>query len=175
MATTKSTKKEKKISPKAKTAKTSKAQKELDNTKIQLSEINEKYLRLYSEFENFRKRTAREKLDLMGSAGKEIMTDLLPILDDFERAQSAMANSGDIEALKKGIELISDKFFKTLQSKGLKSYNPVGKKFDAEIHEAVTQIPAPSEEEKGKIIDVVEKGYTLNEQVIRYAKVVIGK
>jgi molecular chaperone GrpE len=111
----------------------------------------------------------------MGSAGKEIMTDLLPILDDFERAQSAMANSGDIEALKKGIELISDKFFKTLQSKGLKSYNPVGEKFDAEIHEAVTQIPAPSEEEKGKIIDVVEKGYTLHEQVIRYAKVVIGK
>ncbi|MEC8739090.1 MAG: nucleotide exchange factor GrpE [Bacteroidota bacterium] len=177
MASTKSNKKEKTTSSKAKAARPSKAEKEkqkLKELENQIAETNEKYLRLYSEFENFRKRTAKEKLDLMGSAGKEIMINLLPVLDDFERAKNAMVNSEDIKALKEGVELVSDKFIKTLKNKGLESYHPIGEAFDSEMHEAVTQIPAPNEKEKGKIIDVVEKGYTLNGQVIRYAKVIIG-
>lgn len=138
-------------------------------------ELNDRYLRLYSEFENFRRRTAKEKLDLINSAGGKIITDLLPIIDDFERAIKNNATIDDATAIKEGIELIYSKMDQTLKSKGLKEIDALEKDFDLDFHEAITKIPAPTDHLKGKVVDVVEKGYLLNEKVIRYAKVVIGE
>lgn len=139
-------------------------------------EESERYLRLYSEFENFRKRTQKEKLDLFKTAAEDVLKELLPIIDDFERAQKANETLDDIKAVKEGFTLIHDKFFKALNKKGLEAIpNAIGQKLDIEQHEAITQIPAPTEEQKGKIIDEVEKGYTLNGKVIRYTKVVVGQ
>lgn len=135
-----------------------------------------KYLRLYSEFENFRKRTQKEKLELYKTAAEDVLVALLPVIDDFERAQKANKDVDDIKALKEGFELIYDKLLKTLQQKGLKAIpSSIGEKFDLELHEAITQIPAPTEKEKGNILDEVEKGYTLNDKVIRFTKVVVGQ
>lgn len=145
-----------------------------EELKIELAELKDKYLRLYADFENFRRRTAKEKIDLIASANAELMKSILPIVDDFERAMQSFETTTEIEPLKEGVGLISNKFFKTLESKGLKPMNSKGEVFDAEIHESVTQFPAPSEDLKGKVIDEVEKGYYLNDKVIRYAKVVVG-
>lgn len=140
------------------------------------TEVNDKYLRLYSEFENFRKRTAKEKLDLIMNAGEGMMSALLPILDDLERAIKSNEESTDIEAVKEGINLVSQKLSGILIAKGLKPMEvEAGADFDLDIHEAITKIPAPSDELKGKVVDAVEKGYFLNEKVIRYTKVVIGE
>ena len=140
------------------------------------TEVNDKYLRLYSEFENFRKRTAKEKLDLIMNASEGMMSALLPILDDLERAIKSNEESTDIEAVKEGINLVSQKLTGVLASKGLKPMEvEAGADFDLDIHEAITKIPAPSDELKGKVVDAVEKGYFLNEKVIRYTKVVIGE
>ena len=141
---------------------------------IELSEAKDKYLRIYSEFENFRRRTSKEKLELVSTANKGLMSDLVPVLDDFDRAISASAESDDIEALKEGIQLVHNKLRKVLDLKGLKKME-VGKgdEFDDEKHEAITQIPAEKKLE-GKIVDVVEAGYTLGESVVRFAKVVVG-
>ena len=140
------------------------------------TEVNDKYLRLYSEFENFRKRTAKEKLDLIMNASEGMMSALLPILDDLERAIKSNEESTDIEAVKEGINLVSQKLTGILASKGLKPMEvEAGADFDLDIHEAITKIPAPSDELKGKVVDAVEKGYFLNEKVIRYTKVVIGE
>jgi molecular chaperone GrpE len=140
------------------------------------TEVNDKYLRLYSEFENFRKRTAKEKLDLIMNASAGMMSALLPILDDLERAIKSNDESTDIEAVKEGINLVSQKLSGILIAKGLKPMEvEAGADFDLDIHEAITKIPAPSDELKGKVVDAVEKGYFLNEKVIRYTKVVIGK
>ncbi len=137
---------------------------------------SERYLRLYSEFENFRKRTQKEKLDLFKTAGEDVLKELLPIIDDFERAQKANETSEDINSVKEGFTLIHDKFLKALTKKGLEVIpSSIGETLDIEKHEAITQIPAPSEDMKGKIIDEVEKGYTLNGKVIRYTKVVVGQ
>lgn len=139
-------------------------------------EESARYLRLYSEFENFRKRTQKEKLELFKTAAEDVLKELLPIIDDFERAQKANQTSEDIESVKEGFNLIHDKFFKILNKKGLEPIpSAIGEKMDIELHEAITQIPAPTEEQKGKIIDEVEKGYTLNGKVIRYTKVVVGQ
>ena len=135
----------------------------------------EKFLRLFAEFENYKKRTSRERIELFSTASQELMTSLLPVLDDFDRANQEIIKNSDDE-IYKGVSLIQNKLFDTLKSKGLKIVEvKKGDLFDADDHEAVTQIPAPSEDLKGKIIDVIEKGYKLGEKVIRYPKVVIGK
>lgn len=140
-----------------------------------MNELNNKYLRLYSDFDNFRKRTMKEKADLISSASSGVVKDLLPVLDDFERAIQSNETSEDLEGLKEGFLLIYNKMKNILSSKGLKPMESKGLPFDADLHEAVTNIPAPSEEEKGKVVDEIEKGYYLNEKVIRYAKVVVGQ
>ena len=146
-----------------------------EKLEIELAEAKDKYLRLYSEFENFRRRNAKERIDLIKTASSDLMKELLPTIDDFERAKKANENQSDIEAVKEGFELISAKLQKTLEAKGLKLMETEkGTTFDADLHEAVTQFPVEDEKLKGKIIDTVEKGYYLGERVIRFAKVVIG-
>lgn len=135
----------------------------------------DKYLRLFADFDNFRKRTAKERLDLLDTAGKDIIVSVLPALDDFERAIAAAETAEDVASVKEGMMLIKNKLFGILEQRGLKPMDCVGEPFDPEMQMAITEIPAPSEDLKGKIIDQVEKGYTLNEKIIRYAKVVVGK
>ena len=140
----------------------------------QLTQQKDQYIRLYAEFENYKRRTQKEKLDFAQYANRNMMTSMLTILDDFERALKEISKSGDSENLK-GIELIYNKFKNTLIEKGLKSVEvKAGDDFNVDLHEAITQIPAPSDELKGKIVDVVETGYQLHDKVIRFAKVVIG-
>ena len=140
----------------------------------ELKEAKDKYLRLYSEFENFRRRTAKEKLELIASANKDLMESLLPVVDDLGRALEAVEKNEDFHALKEGMKLINDKFIKTIERKGLKSMKvKKGDDFDDKFHEAITQIPAEKELE-GKIVDVVEHGYKLGETIVRFAKVVVG-
>lgn len=141
----------------------------------QLSESNDKYTRLVAEFDNYKKRTSKERLELIQNAGQGVIKNLLPILDDFDRALASMATAQDIESVKEGVEIVNNKLHKFLGNEGLKEMEVIGQPFDADYHEAITTIPAPSEELKNKVIDVVEKGYFLNEKVIRFAKVVIGK
>ncbi|MCE6991543.1 nucleotide exchange factor GrpE [Dyadobacter sp. CY323] len=146
----------------------------LDAAKSEIAELKDKYLRLYADFENFRRRTAKEKLDMISGASADTVKLILPIVDDFERAKVSFDSSTDIEALKEGVDLIYTKLFKALESKGLKPMVSKGESFDAEIHESIAQFPAPSEDQKGKVIDEIEKGYYLNDKVIRYAKVIVG-
>jgi molecular chaperone GrpE len=136
----------------------------------------DKFLRLFAEFENYKKRTTKERIELFKTAGQEVMTSLLPVVDDFERALSHIDDDKEADELKKGVVLIYQKFYNTLEQKGLSKIetNP-GDTFDAEVHEAITQIPAPSEDLKGKVIDCIEKGYKLGDKIIRYPKVVIGQ
>jgi molecular chaperone GrpE len=135
----------------------------------------EKFLRLFAEFENYKKRTTKERIELFSTASQELMTSLLPVLDDFDRANQEIIKNSEDE-IYKGVSLIQNKLFDTLKSKGLKIVEVnKGDSFDADDHEAVTQIPATSDDLKGKIIDVIEKGYKLGEKVIRYPKVIIGK
>lgn len=142
----------------------------------ELAKANDKYTRLFAEFDNYKKRTSRERVDLIQSAGKDVLSKLLPILDDFDRALAAMETANDIAPIKEGVDLVNQKFRKTLMQEGLKEMEDlIGQPFDAEYQEAITAIPAPSEDLKNKVIDVVEKGYFLNEKVIRFAKVVIGQ
>jgi molecular chaperone GrpE len=142
--------------------------------RAELNEMKDKYLRLYSEFDNFRKRTAKEKADLFKTANQDLMTSLLPVLDDLERARNAMEAAKDVAAVKEGVELVFHKIGNTLQQKGLKAMEAIGEPFDPDLHEAITQVPAPEENMKGKVIDEVEKGYSLGDKVIRFAKVIIG-
>lgn len=137
--------------------------------------LNDKFLRLYSEFDNFRKRTAKEKIDLIKSAGEGVIKDMLPIVDDFKRAIVHNAEVTDEVALKEGFQLIFNKFYKTLETKGLKSVDSKGELFNADIHEALTKIPAPEESLKGKVVDVIEEGYYLGDKIIRFPKVVVGE
>lgn len=148
---------------------------ELAALKAELEEAKDKYIRLYSEFENFRRRNAKERMDLIKTANEDLVSALLPVLDDFERAAQAMESQEDLKSMKEGIELIYNKLNKSLEQKGLKPMGDLkGEVFDADLHEAITHTPAPEESLKGKIVDVIENGYYLNEKVIRYAKVVIG-
>jgi molecular chaperone GrpE len=155
-------------------------EKEVVKEELTLEELlqteKDKFLRLFAEFENYKKRTTKERIELFKTAGQEVMTSLLPVVDDFERALSHIEDDKEAEELRKGVLLIYQKLYKTLEQKGLsKIETNQGDVFDAEIHEAITQIPASSEELKGKIIDCVEKGYKLGDKIIRYPKVVIGK
>ncbi|MFD1770188.1 nucleotide exchange factor GrpE [Sphingobacterium suaedae] len=142
----------------------------------ELATANDKYTRLFAEFDNYKKRTSKERVDLIQSASKDVLNKLLPILDDFDRALVAMQTASEIESVKQGIDLVNQKFKKTLSQEGLKEMeNIIGQPFDPEYQEAITAIPAPSDDLKNKVIDVVEKGYFLNDKVIRFAKVVIGQ
>lgn len=141
----------------------------------ELAEMKDKYIRLMAEFENFRRRTNKERLDLLKTANEDLMSELLPVMDDMERARQSMEATKEVDALLQGLELVFHKLKHVTQLKGLKPIEiNAGDEFDSDFHEAVTQIPAPSEELKGKIVDVIEKGYTLNDKVIRFAKVIIG-
>lgn len=148
----------------------------------QLLEQKEKYLRLYSEFENYRRRTAKERSALIQTAGEDIMKEILPILDDFTRAKKSFPEAKDgeelepmVTALRDSVKLIDHKLRRTLEQKGLKPMeSSIGKAFDPELHEAITQIPAPSEDMKGKVVDEIEQGYYLGEKILRFAKVVVG-
>jgi molecular chaperone GrpE len=147
---------------------------EEDKLKAEVAEWQNKHLRLYAEFDNFKRRTSKERLELLQMAGKDVIIDLLPVLDDFERAQKSMETATDIEAVKEGVKLVHHKLRNTLTSKGLKEMEAKGKEFNADLHEGITNIPAPTEDLKGKVIDELEKGYYLNDKVIRFAKVIIG-
>jgi molecular chaperone GrpE len=140
----------------------------------QVSELNDKYLRLFAEFDNFKRRTQKERVELLQTAGKDIVVSLLPVLDDFERALKATENSTEVGPVREGIVLVQTKLKSILSQKGLKEIESINNAFDTDIHEAITQIPSPTEDLKGKVIDELEKGYTLNDKVVRFAKVVVG-
>jgi molecular chaperone GrpE len=137
-------------------------------------ESNDKFLRLYADFENFRKRTSKEKQELMVTGTAQVITSLLPVMDDFERAIKHAAEGQEIDPMLEGVLLIYNKLRSTLESKGLSEIITLGEPFNTDFHEAVTNIPAPSEDMKGKVVDQLEKGYLLNDKVIRYAKVIVG-
>lgn len=162
-------------SSKKKTAKPDKTAKELEKVKAELQEMKDKYLRMYSEFENFKRRTAKERLDLVSNANEDLIIDILPVLDDFIRAGTSFGDDPKPDALKEGFEIVENKLKRILDQRGLKKMeSEQGTDFNTDLHEAISQIPSPSKELKGKIVDTVEDGYTLNDKVIRYAKVVIG-
>jgi len=148
---------------------------ELGKLQEELQAQKDKYLRLFAEFDNFRKRSAKERLDLMQTAGKEVIVSLLDVLDDCDRAEKQLQNSNDLNQIREGVQLVFNKLRTTLQNKGLQTMESLRQDFDPEKHEAITEIPAPSNELKGKIIDELTKGYYLNDKLIRFAKVVVGK
>lgn len=153
-----------------------KVEKKTEKTNAEkLSEMNDKYLRLAAEYDNYRKRTLKEKMDLTKSAGEDILVNILPVMDDFERGLDSIDKAKDIKAVKEGVQLIYNKFSEFLKQRGIKEIEAKEKDFDTDMHEAITKIPAPTEELKGKVVDVIEKGYYLNEKVIRFSKVVIGE
>ena len=147
----------------------------LDRLKAELDEYKDKYIRLVAEFDNFRRRNAKERLELVQTAGKDVIVDMLDAVDDADRAQKQMESNDDLKQIKEGITLVFNKLRNVLQSKGLKPMETIGKDFDPDLHEAITEIPAPSENMKGKVIDEVTKGYYLKDKIIRHAKVVVGK
>lgn len=150
----------------------SKGQAELKKAQDDLAEAKDKYIRLYSEFENFRRRTSKEKLELIQTANEKLVTAFLPIIDDFERAEKAFKGSESKEM--EGFLLIYNKFKKTIEQSGVKEMEAKGTDFNPDLHEALTQLPAPDESQKGKVLEVVEKGYLLGDKVVRHAKVIVG-
>ena len=148
---------------------------EAEKFEVALTEQKDKYLRLLAEFENYKRRTSKERIDLIQSAGKDILISLLDVLDDVDRAEKQIQNSDDIETQKEGIQLVFNKIRSTLYAKGVKPMESIQQVFDVEKHEAITEIPAPTKDLVGKVIDEVQKGYLLNEKIIRFAKVVVGK
>lgn len=148
---------------------------ELDKLKAEIQELKDKYLRQAAEFDNFRRRTAKERIELIQTAGKDVIASLLDVMDDCDRAEKQWQAGSDSNAVQEGVQLVFSKLRNTLQAKGLKAMQTVGTDFNPDLHEAITEIPAPSEEMKGKVVDEVMKGYTLNDKIIRFAKVVVGK
>jgi len=148
---------------------------ELDKCKEELQEQKDKYLRLFAEFDNFRKRSARENLEIRQTAGKEVITSLLDVLDDCDRAERQLQTTDNIDQIKEGVQLVFSKLRSVLQGKGLKAMQSINTDFDVEKHEAITEIPVQDPAQKGKVIDEVQKGYYLNDKIIRFAKVVVGK
>ena len=149
--------------------------KELEEARKTVEELKDKYLRLSAEFDNFRKRTMKEKAELIKNGGEKAINAILPVLDDLERALQNMQKTDDVKAVYDGIGLIYQKFLKNLHQEGLEKMEPVGKDFDTDYHEAIALVPAQSEEQKGKVLDCVQTGYKLNEKVIRHAKVVVAQ
>ena len=148
---------------------------ELEKAKEELKEAKDKYLRLAAEFDNFKRRNAKERIELIQTAGRDVITGLLEILDDVDRAQKQWGANEDPQQVKEGISLIFNKLKNQLQAKGLKPMESIGKDFNPDLHEAITEIPAPSEDLKGKVLDEIVQGYYLNDKIIRHAKVVVGK
>lgn len=140
----------------------------------EVAALNDKYLRLFAEFDNYKRRTQKERVELLQTAGKDVIISMLPVLDDFDRANKAMENATEVNAIREGVALVHHKLKSVLGQKGLKEMESISIPFDTDLHEAITKIPAPVEEMKGKVIDELEKGYTLNDKVIRFAKVVVG-
>lgn len=151
------------------------ADSELEKLQEELSAFKDKYLRLVAEFDNFRKRNAKERLELLQTAGKEVIIPLLEVLDDCDRAEKQLEQSEDLQLIRTGISLVFQKFRHTLNSRGLKGMDSVGQDFNPDQHEAITEITAPQESQKGKVVDEIEKGYYLNDKIIRFAKVIVGK
>ena len=149
--------------------------KDLETAQAMIEEQKDKYLRLSAEFDNYRKRTMKEKAELIKNGGEKAIATVLPILDDLERALANMQQADDVKAMYEGIDLIYQKFLKNLNQEGLEKMNPVGEAFDTDFHEAVALIPAQEEEQKGKVLDCVQTGYKLNDKVIRHAKVVVAQ
>ncbi|MBB6239441.1 molecular chaperone GrpE [Pedobacter sp. AK013] len=145
-----------------------------EKLQAEVQQLNDKYLRLYAEFDNYKRRTQKERIELLQTAGKDVIVSLLPVLDDFDRALKSMETAAEVAPVKEGILLVSTKLKNTLAQKGLKEVESISQPFNTDFHEAITNIPAPSDDLKGKVIDEVEKGYTLNDNVIRFAKVVVG-
>lgn len=141
---------------------------------LKVNELNDKYLRLYSEFDNFRKRTFKEKVDLSKTATEELIKDLLPVLDDFDRAIASTSSTDNVEAIKEGEQLIHAKMKAIFATRGLQEIKSIGEDFNTDFHEAVTSIPAPSDDLKNKVVDEIQKGYTLHDKVIRFSKVITG-
>ena len=164
---------------KGETADTAEAEAEekdpLAEAQEQLASLNDKYLRLAAEFDNFRKRTIKEKADLILTGGEKVLSALLPVLDDLERARDNMQKATDVESLREGVEMIIGKLDKTLAAQGLKRMEPIGTLFDTDFHEAIAMVPVPEDEQKGHVIDCVQTGYLLGEKVVRHAKVVVGQ
>ena len=150
-------------------------EKELEDAQAVIEEQKDKYLRLSAEFDNYRKRTTKEKAELILNGGEKSISSILPVIDDFERAIKTMETAKDVKAVKEGVELIYNKFMATLAQNGVKVIETKDQPLDTDYHEAIAVIPAPSEEQKGKILDCVQTGYTLNDKVIRHAKVVVGE
>lgn len=146
-----------------------------DKLQAEIAEQKDKYIRLFAEFDNFKRRSAKERIELMQTAGKEVITSMLDVLDDCDRAEKQIQSSNDIEQIRQGVGLVFNKLRTTLQAKGLKVMDTINTDFDVEKHEAITEIPAPTPELSGKVIDEVQKGYYLNDKIIRFAKVVVGK
>jgi len=151
------------------------SQKKIENLQNSLDELNDKYLRLYSEFDNYRKRTSKERIELLKSASQEVILDILPVVDDLERSIQSFEEHNLSKEAKQGVELIYNILMNTLKQKGLEKIDAKEKDFDTDYHEAITNIPAPSKELKGKVIDVIQNGYLLNGKIIRFAKVVVGQ
>ena len=147
---------------------------EIEKMQGEVAELKDKYIRLVAEFDNFRKRTAREKLELIQTASKDVVISLLDVLDDCDRAQKQIESSDDIAAIKEGVLLVFNKLRNTFQTRGVKAMESINQPFNPDLHEAITEIPAPSADLKGKVLDEVQKGYYLNDKIIRFAKVVVG-
>jgi molecular chaperone GrpE len=150
-------------------------QSQIKELEAEKAELKDKQLRLLAEFENYKKRTVKEKIDMMSNAAKDTLSKLLPVLDDFDRAKRISDDEGSEEVFPDGVTMVYNKLHTTLKGLGLSEMETTGEVFDAEMHEAVTEIPAPNEEMKGKVVDTIEKGYLLNDKIIRHAKVVVGK
>ncbi len=148
---------------------------ETEKLKVELGEQKDKYIRLVAEFENFKRRTAKERIDLIQTAGKEVIVSLLEVLDDCDRAEKQIWESNDVNQVREGVLLVFNKLRKTLQMKGLKAMESINTEFDVEKHEAITEVPVADENMKGKVVDEIQKGYYLNDKLIRFAKVVVGK
>lgn len=171
----KDTDKKEKTEKKEDKNKKKKSEKKIKELEIKLDELSDRYLRLQAEFNNFRRRTVKEKAEIIKSGGETVLKDILPVIDDFERAIDSMQEISDDDAGKQGILLIYSKFLDFLKQHNVKEIDALHQDFDVDLHEALTKIPAPEKELKGKVVDVVQKGYTLNEKVIRFAKVVVGE
>lgn len=157
-----------------KNAKEEELKKQLEEEKVRYAELNDRFLRLYSEFDNYKKRTSKEKLDLLATASEKVIVNLLPVVDDFERAMAANEKSEDLAAIKEGFNLIYNKLLQMMKRFDVEEIQAKGEEFNTDFHEAITHFPAQNEEDKGKVMDVTEKGYKIKDKVIRYAKVVVA-
>jgi len=148
---------------------------EVDQLKLDVEEQKQKFIRLYAEFDNFKRRNAKERVELIQTAGRDVIQSMLEVMDDCDRAEKQLQTSEDLQQIRQGIQLVFTKLRNTLQAKGVKEMKSIGEEFNPDIHEAITEIPVNDPSMVGKVVDEVEKGYTLNEKIIRYSKVVVGK